>query len=317
MATLLAAVLLAGLVGGCGLFDDVDLGVDGVRASWVTVEGQNGRRVIVAWPAGHSNTDPRQKLPVVIILHGLGSDAESMARMAEWPTAVRDRDFVAVFADGYENSWNAGGCCGAAKDAGENDVAFLDAIVDQVVAEQGVDPSRIYLTGYSNGAMMTYRYLCERPDRLAGAASVSGTDWSGCKQSAAVPFMQVSGADDPVVPVKGGPSSMPGVGNVPKVETSVLGVALGAGCGPAKATTLGKVKVTRAEGCRNGATVRFDVVDGLDHSYPSGAVRPGYVAVDRILDFWGIARKETAATSPAAAGGNATSTPSSPTTTVP
>lgn len=301
------------LATGCGLFGGVDLDVEGVRSRWQTIDGQNGRQALVVWPEGHTNTDPRQILPLVIVLHGLGGDAEEMARLAEWPAAVRDRNIVAVFPDGVENSWNAGGCCGTAAETGANDVAFLDALIDQTVAEEGIDPTRVYLTGYSNGAMMTYRYLCERPGRIAGAASVSGTDWSGCQQSAAVPFLQVSGNKDPVVPVKGGPSTMPGVGNVPRVETSVAGMAKAAGCAPPTTLVLGEVKISLASGCRNGATVRFDVIDGLDHSYPTEATTHDYVAVDRILDFWGLPRggSTPSTTAPATGVGAA------PTTTAP
>jgi len=147
----------------------------------------------------------------------------------------------------------------------------------------------VYMTGYSNGAMMTYRYVCERPDRLRGAASVAGTDFDAdCVPSGAVPFLQVSGSDDPVIPPLGGESSLVGVPDVPLVEPSVMAVAEGAGCPPPTSVVDGRVTSWLAGPCRNGVTVRYDVVDGLDHSYPAAWITPEYVAVDRVLAFWGL-----------------------------
>lgn len=283
-----ALVLLMGVSGLLGVACGVDLGVDGIDARWVRVDNQNGREALVVSP---EDFDPElsDRLPAVIVLHGLGSNAEDMARLAEWPQAARDRDLLAVFPQGLEDSWNAGGCCGSASAGGAEDVAFLDALVDQLIGEEGADPDRIYLTGYSNGGMMTYRYSCMRADRLAGAASVAGTDFDeDCEPTGALPFLQVSGADDPVVPVLGGESSMPGVPEVPSVERSVLAVAEGAGCEPPTVTEDGRVMTFTADGCREGVQVRYQVVDGLDHSYPNSVTAPEYVAVDRILDFWGL-----------------------------
>lgn len=294
-----AAVALAALAGGCGLFGP-DLGVEGVDARWIDVERQPGREALLVTPERFDPAKSSEKLPAVIILHGLGSDAEDMARLAEWPAAARDRDFVAVFPQGVEDSWNAGGCCGDASAEDVDDVAFLDDLIDQLVADDGVDPKRIYLTGYSNGGMMTYRYACERPDRLAGAASVAGTDFDDhCDPTEAIPFIQISGEEDPVVPVLGGKSSLQGVPEVPSVEKSILAVAKGADCEPPTAAEIADVKVFTAKGCRNGAEVRYDVVGGLGHDYPNAAITPQYVGVDKILDFWGF---PPAAPQPAAPG---------------
>jgi polyhydroxybutyrate depolymerase len=292
---LLATVALtAVLIGACGLFGP-DVGVDGVDADWVQVDNQPGREALVVVPAGFDPETADALVPAVIVLHGLGADGEEMARLAEWPAAARDRGFVAVFPQGEENSWNAGGCCGLASEQGVDDVAMLDSLIDQLVAEEGVDPERIYLTGYSNGGMMTYMYICRRADLLAGAASVAGTDFDDeCDPTAAVPFLQISGEKDPVVPVLGGKSAFPDLPDTPSVEESVQAVAEGAGCSPASTTEPEGLQRFESSGCRDGVTVRYDVVAGLDHSYPSSAITPQYVAVDQILDFWGFAPAQPA-----------------------
>ena len=56
-----------------------------------------------------------------------------------------------------ENSWNAGGCCGAAAQQDVDDLGFLRAVVGWVAAR--ADVSSNYAIGMSNGGMMAYRLL--------------------------------------------------------------------------------------------------------------------------------------------------------------
>lgn len=288
VASALVGAIASVLVVSCALFG-TDVGAEGVDVRWVDVDGQNGREALVVAPEGHfTGSSGSTELPLVVVLHGLGLDAEEMARLAEWPAAARDTGFVAVFGQGIEESWNAGQCCGASVELQTNDVAYLDALIAQMVAEEGVDPDRVYLTGYSNGAMMTYLYSCLAPDAIAGAASVAGTNFSDCEPGGAVDFLQVSGADDPVIPVLGGDSSLPGLPEVPPVEGSMLAVAAAAGCEQPGGFELNGIVSFQGEECSTGARVRYDVISGLGHDYPTAAMSPDYVAVDKILEFWGF-----------------------------
>ncbi len=283
-SSLLALVALVG--SACGLFG-VDLGIEGVDVATVRIDNQNARTALVVQPA--DRTDDSAPLPLVVVLHGLGEDAESMAKLASWPEAARDTGFVAVFPQGVDDSWNAGRCCGEASSDGLDDVAFLDALIAQMVAEENVSSDAVYLTGFSNGAMMTYLYGCRRADSLAGAASVAGTNFSDCEPSQPLRFIQISGSDDPVVPVLGGRSEVPGVPEVPSVEQSVLAVARASGCsGRPSGAEKGGVASFEGTGCADGHPVRYDVISGLGHEYPNLANSPDYVAVDEILGFWGL-----------------------------
>lgn len=279
--------VVAALAAGCGLFG-VDLGVEGVEVRSVGIDNHSGRSVLLVEPSGRTPSD--DPLPLVVVLHGLGEDAEAMARLATWPEAARDVGFVAVFPQGVDDSWNAGRCCGKAAQEGVDDVAFLDAVIAQMVAEENVDREAVYMTGFSNGAMMTYLYSCRRPGALVGAASVAGTNFSDCVPSSPSMFMQVSGSDDPIVPVLGGPSEAPGLPEVPSVEASILAVAAASGCsGRPGGDSDAAVTTFVGEGCAAGDPVRYDVVRGLGHVYPNLVNSPDYVAVDHIIDFWGMA----------------------------
>jgi len=75
---------------------------------------------------------------------------------------------------GYKNSWNAGTCCGSAKERDVDDVGFISEIMDILIRDHNVDEKQIYVTGHSNGGMMTYRVACELGDRIRGAIPFVG-----------------------------------------------------------------------------------------------------------------------------------------------
>ena len=288
----LVALVLAALVmsSGCGLLGGA-LSVDGADVKTVSVDGQNGREALLVAPEGHfADVDLGigSKLPLVVAMHGLEGNARQFAEDTEWPEAARDNGFVVAFAQGVEDSWNAGGCCGPAQQGGVNDVAYIDALINQMVAEEGADPQRVYLHGYSNGGMFTFLYACLAPDDLAGAASYAGTNFSDCRPDGSVDFMQVSGSEDPVVPVLGGKSEVPDVPEVPSVEQSLLDMAEAAGCQNFDGLELNGILSFQEVDCDGGTSVRYDVIQGFGHEYPTAEVSPNYVAVEKILEFWGL-----------------------------
>ena len=282
------AVVLVVALSGCAWVsgDQVDLGLPGASARWLSLSGLSSREALVVTNESvEPDTGGQELLPLVVVLHGLGSEAEGMARISGWAAAARDRNLVVAFAQGSDNSFNAGGCCGEAATGGVDDVAYLEQVIDDVTDTFPADPDRTYLVGYSNGGMMTYRFLCEAAGRLAGAASVAGTNTSGCAPSAPVDFLQVSGAEDTVVPLAGGASSTEGIGPFPPVTESVAAVAAADGCPEPVVLADPPVTATRWTPCGGGVTVGLDVLAGADHGYP---LAESYPATDRILAFWGV-----------------------------
>jgi len=86
--------------------------------------------------------------------------------------AASDREhFIAVYPNGTGRGrflvWNAGTCCGRAPLQGIDDVGFVRAMIDDLAKRTPIDRTRIYATGLSNGAMMTYRIAAEAPDLVA------------------------------------------------------------------------------------------------------------------------------------------------------
>jgi polyhydroxybutyrate depolymerase len=72
--------------------------------------------------------------------------------------------FIAVYPNGTGTHssffWNGGNCCGSAAQNKVDDVAFISALLDELMRAYTVDAQRVYATGMSNGAIRGQDRLC-------------------------------------------------------------------------------------------------------------------------------------------------------------
>jgi polyhydroxybutyrate depolymerase len=152
-----------------------------------------------------------RSMPVVMSFHGGGSNAEVMRAYTRMDRAS-DRDgYIAVYpngSSGYEGrflTWNAGNCCGPAAALRIDDVGFSLAVLDDLASRTSIDPSRIYATGLSNGAMMAYRLAAEASERIAAVTGVAGAmTVARFAPKLPVPVMHIHSTDDPIALYEGG-----------------------------------------------------------------------------------------------------------------
>jgi polyhydroxybutyrate depolymerase len=153
---------------------------------------------------------------IVVVLHGGGGSGPQTASLTSSPMAVfrtvADREgLIAVFPTAIDANWND--CRSDAPGISNtvNDVAFFDALLSRLGTELNLDARRMFMSGISNGAMMSMRYALERPDRIAAIAIASGSsaavpDAGPCTTGPArpVPIMMTHGELDTMVPYEGG-----------------------------------------------------------------------------------------------------------------
>jgi polyhydroxybutyrate depolymerase len=115
--------------------------------------------------------------PVVFVLHGGGGHPENAENMSQFDVIAAREKLIVVYPGGTGGmpggrllTWNAGHCCAYARENNVDDVGFIRTIIDGLVASGRADPKRIYVTGMSNGAMMSHRLARELPDRIAAIA---------------------------------------------------------------------------------------------------------------------------------------------------
>ena len=115
--------------------------------------------------------------PLVVVLHGCGQSAAAYDSGAGWST-LSDRLGFALLAPEQPSGNNANGCFNwfntedTSRDRGE--VASIRQMIDQMVADHGVDRSRVFVTGLSAGGAMASAMLATYPEVFAGGAIIAG-----------------------------------------------------------------------------------------------------------------------------------------------
>ncbi len=238
------------------------------HAATIEVGGRT-REYILHVPAGYSG----KTAPLVIVLHGAvqgAANAESMSGMS----ALADKEkFIAVYPNGTGKlpTWNAGNCCGYAQQNNIDDIAFLRAIVAKLEKDYAIDTKRVYVTGISNGAMMSYRAACEMADVVAAVAPVEGAQNVPCKPAAPVSVIVFHGTADRLVPFNGGVSPFqvgPHRTDTSVAETIAFWVKEN-GCAPApKSEQSTEVDIDTYSGCKDSTGVALYAIQGGHHMWP-------------------------------------------------
>ena len=164
--------------------------------------GERARDYVLHVPTGYAGDQP---LPLVLDLHGFTSWATEQLERTRWGELADANGFIVVEPDGFDKSWNAKVCCGTAQAENIDDVAFIREVVSRVSAELCIDAKRIYATGHSNGAMMTFRLGCEAADLFAAIAPVAGVTPQpvSCLPSRPLPVAMIRAQSDGAVPYEG------------------------------------------------------------------------------------------------------------------
>jgi polyhydroxybutyrate depolymerase len=150
---------------------------------------------------------------LLFVLHGGGGTGEGMERsltIGGFNTLADQNQFIVVYPDGIGKSWNDGrkNMTDPAHQQHIDDVGFFSLLIDNLTQEFNINASQIFVTGISNGALMSYRLAFELPEKIAAIAPVAGaipTDLLPVNMSdVPVSVCAISGTKDPLMPWNGG-----------------------------------------------------------------------------------------------------------------
>jgi polyhydroxybutyrate depolymerase len=216
---------------------------------------------------------PKQVAPspaLVLMLHGRGgSPAGIRERTRASFDAIADREgFLVAYPGALHGAWNTGHPW-ARSDA--DDVGFLSAVIDQLIAEYQVDARRVYITGFSNGAGMAYWFTCARSEKIAALAPVSGglaqVNMKPCAEASKrpIPLLVIHGTADPINSFNDG-----------ELEGNLQYWIRRNGCAltptdsylPQKRPSGTRTHVLSYDGCTDGAAVTLYALEGCGHYWP-------------------------------------------------
>jgi polyhydroxybutyrate depolymerase len=213
-----------------------------------------GRPVVLVQPV---TIDPTKKLPLVVIFHGDGGDAESMHYHWPWEKVLGD---VAVFAYAdarHPLSWDL------ETPRDNKDVAYVVSLVDAIASRLPIDRTRVFMSGYSNGGFFANVVACQRSDLVRAIASNAGgapynqaerwpNGFPKCPGQKAVAAMALHGRRDFGVTLDSG-------------RFSAEYWAAVDGCNVAEMETTGYIECLSYRGCPAGKNVVWCEVPDLGH----------------------------------------------------
>jgi polyhydroxybutyrate depolymerase len=263
------------------------------KSGSIEIDGRK-RTYLVHLPPGY---DGRTPLPLVLVLHGATESPEGVERLSRMSIKADEANFIAAYPRGtgrlnpaHFPTWNSGACCGYAMTHHVDDVAFLRALLARLKKDYAVDPKRIYVTGISNGGMMSYRLACELSGEIAAAAPVEGAQDIPCHPSNPVSIIVFHGTADHLVPFNGGstPFQMGSKRSDTPVEETVAFWVKEDGCSPdPKHSETSEVHTDVYTGCREGTGVALYAIQGGHHMWPGVRVSGNSVpATDLMWAFF-------------------------------
>lgn len=116
-------------------------------------------------PDGWDGVTP---LPVLLHFHGWQRQGTLIVNHDRIAGATRRRGVLLVAPNGLGRSWDWW-------NRDTVNLSFADRVLQDVASRYPIDPGRIYVSGYSWGSSMAWRYVCARGDKVAALLAISGT----------------------------------------------------------------------------------------------------------------------------------------------
>jgi polyhydroxybutyrate depolymerase len=224
------------------------------------MSGQRQRAYRLFVPPGY---DGRQRLPLVLDLHGSGGNAAGQARNSGLETVGASERFIVATLEADGGRWNV-----PVQENRPDDVAYVGDVIEHVAARVCTDETRVYATGFSGGGRMSSLLGCKLGSRLAAIAPVSGLRAPGSCDGRPVPVLTFHGLADPQNTYDGHAAGR-GAEWLESVPEALAGWARLNSC---KGEVIlddppGPLSTMRYEGCAAGTEVRMIRIDGLGHTW--------------------------------------------------
>ena len=290
---LVAGVLVAGVVFGLGAQASAVSGTTSTR----TIQAAGLTRSFRLYrPAALAKTT---KAPLVIALHEAGSSGAAFETRTGFDSIADNRNWLVVYPESQSLQTTSGpskewqyGCCETTEE-GTQDLTFIRTMISTLVAQENVDPQRVWVTGFSVGASMADRLGCEASDVIAAIAPVNGGEARGgnrCTPAHPVTTYVIHGSQNDFEGCRSGqllcykgaagyhPSSY---------ELAQFWSQRDLCPGGPTSNSSGAVTTTDWTGCSGATAVRHSGIQGGGHCWPSlSAPSGGMNATTAIASFF-------------------------------
>ncbi|MDD2689073.1 MAG: hypothetical protein PHT41_02855 [Candidatus Omnitrophica bacterium] len=248
------------------------------------------RKYYIHVPPSYKST-----LPTALILnfHGGSGSPQGHRKITQMDNTSDKEGFIIAYPRGtrpdadtkkiLQRFWNPGkGPAGYfnVKISHIDDIGFVDKMLDDIESKFNIDKMRIYATGFSNGAGLTYALACNLSNRIAAIAPVGCPFWNfpeSCNPQRPVSIIYFHGTSDKCAPYNGGPSGCEaGIASSGRVFISAQDTINiwkeKNGCSGSQEITYqrGEVTCKTYKQCNQGAEITFCEIKDGGHTWPGG-----------------------------------------------
>ena len=140
--------------------------------------------------------DTSKPFPIIINFHGFLSHAMDQQGFSQMDNYAHQNGIGVIYPEGVKRSWNVG----KAILNDENDIGFVNALIDSVSLKYNIDSNRIYACGFSNGGTFSYELICGLSNKIAAFGSVGGNfsinENRLCNINREIPLIHIHGTRD-------------------------------------------------------------------------------------------------------------------------
>ena len=240
--------------------------------------------------------DPDTPTPLVVSMHGAALWPAQQKNLSRWNRLADEHGFIVVYPSGtgMPKVWMR------SRSGAFRDSDFISKLIDTLMAEYNIDPTRIYADGLSNGGGMALVLSCTLSERIAAIGLVAAAPSAptvSCDSHRPVPTIAFHGTLDSIVPFEGGPVGGPFKSSnivFPPVREWISNLGKRNGCMPGPLESVTAPGVTRVEygDCAEDASVVLYVIQDGGHTWPGGKPMPEWQlgltsnAVDATGEIW-------------------------------
>ena len=156
----------------------------------INIDGKK-REYYVSLPENTS-----KPIPLIINFHGFLDRAINQKEFSQMDNYAHQNGVGVVYPEGVKRSWNVG----KAILSNENDIGFVNALIDSVSSKYNIDSDRIYACGFSNGGTFSYELICSLSNKIAAFGSVGGNfsinEKRVCNIDREIPLIHIHGTKD-------------------------------------------------------------------------------------------------------------------------
>jgi polyhydroxybutyrate depolymerase len=201
--------------------------------------------------------DVTKEAPLIMGLHGAGSMPAHFAYISQLHRRAGSLGYVVAYPAAEGGFWLR------AQERPNDDLLFVEIMLQDIASQVRIDPQRVYAIGMSNGGQMVYKLACERSDIITAiAVCAAGMRPGLCYPTHGVPVIHFHGTEDPIVPYAWG-------------EDAVRQWIKFNGCDPVGTETFrnGSAFCVTYRNVSTGARVILCTFQGGGHQYPGVAIR--------------------------------------------